>query len=111
MPLQNSLHSPQALIFDLMGTCCDWHSSLLPALSSSPEIPSLDLSVLAADWRAGFFDEIHSRFDGGLPTEDIDITHRRVLDRILEQRGIDEQWSDAVRQKLVHQWHKQRRKL
>ncbi len=100
------LPPPEALIFDLMGTVCDWHSALLPALSSSPAIPNLDLEKLAAEWRAGFFAATHTRFQSGLPAEDIDITHRHVLDRLLDQVGIDGTlWNAEVREKLVKQWH------
>ena len=102
---------PKALIFDLMGTCCDWYSSLLPALASSPDLPllpSLELSQMALGWRAGFFDEIRARFQAGEPAEDIDVTHRRVLDQLLHQKGIDlSMWDEEVRRKLVDQWHKQ----
>ncbi|KAH7379801.1 haloacid dehalogenase [Cadophora sp. MPI-SDFR-AT-0126] len=78
----------KAVIFDLMGTCCDWHSSIVPALQSSPPtplLPSSSLPNLATDWRAVFFQEIHLRFEAGLPAEDIDATHRRVLNRLLEE--------------------------
>jgi hypothetical protein len=89
----------------------DWYSSLLPALASSPDLhllPSLELSQLALGWRAGFFNEIHSRFQAGKDAEDIDVTHRRVLDRLLHEKGIDlKTWNEEVRQKLVDQWHKQ----
>ena len=73
---------PKALIFDLMGTCCDWYSSILPILGSAPPLPSLPLKALeqlAKDWRAGFFEEIEARFQAEAPAEDIDVTHRRVL--------------------------------
>ncbi|KUJ23709.1 haloacid dehalogenase [Mollisia scopiformis] len=99
----------KALVFDLMGTCCDWHSSLLPSLQASPtleQLPSSELSKFANDWRAGFFAEIHARFQARDPTEDIDITHRRLLDRLLSARGVDLKiWDEDVRQKLVDQWH------
>jgi len=63
---------------------------------------------LAIDWREGFFEEIHHRFQTGEPAEDIDVTHRRVLDRLLQERGVDSQtWDDEVRDKLVQQWHNQ----
>jgi hypothetical protein len=102
---------PKALIFDLIGTCCDWYSSLLPALASSPDrqlLSSLELSQLALSWRAGFFNEIHARFQAGKAAEDIDVTHRRVLDRLLHEKGIDlSKWNEEVRRKLVDQWHEQ----
>jgi hypothetical protein len=102
---------PKALIFDLMGTCCDWYSSIVPALLSSPNLPILppaELFQLAKDWRAGFFDEIHKRFQAKEPAEDIDVIHRRVLDRLLDAKGVKfTLWDDTVRQRLVYQWHLQ----
>jgi 2-haloalkanoic acid dehalogenase type II len=103
----------KAIFFDLMGTCCDWLSSLLPVLRSLPPHPSLhpaetDLRQLAIAWREGFFDEIHARFRDREPTEDIDVTHRRVLDRLLQRRGIGiDVWDETVRNQLVHLWHMQ----
>lgn len=97
-----------------MGTCCDWLSSLLPLLRLCPPHPALTptepkLQQLAIAWREGFFQEIHSRFDRGEPAENIDITHRRVLDRLLEEKGINlDTWDESIREKLVHQWHVQK---
>jgi FMN phosphatase YigB (HAD superfamily) len=102
---------PKALVFDLMGTCLDWHSSILPALQSSPQLPHLpsaSLSQLALDWRSGFFSEIHERFQAGEPAEDIDVTHRRILDHLLEERVVhQEMWDEDVRRRLVDSWHQQ----
>ncbi|KAF2246412.1 HAD-like protein [Trematosphaeria pertusa] len=104
----------KAIFFDLVGTCCDWLSSLLPALQLCPPHPSLHpantkLRELAIAWRQGFFEEIHARFNRGAPAEDIDVTHRRVLDRLLKERGIGlDFWDAAVRDQLVHQWHLQK---
>lgn len=96
-----------------MGTCLDWHSSIVPALSSAlssnplpHDLLTLDLPQLAADWRAGFFTEIHRHFEAGAQSEDIDVTHRRVLDRLLDERRVDlSVWDDGVRRKLVDGWH------
>lgn len=113
MSLTNAINfsRTQALIFDLMGTCCDWHSSLMPVLSECPKLPSpqtIDLSQLAANWRAGFFKEIHARYEAARKPEDIDVTHRRVLDRLLSEHGISiDTWDEGVRKKLVNAWHHQ----
>lgn len=82
------LGQPKAIVFDLMVTCLDWHSSVTPILGQSltEVVPSrgqnvassLEESYLALEWRQGFFDEIHRRFEATEPTEDIDVTHRRV---------------------------------
>ncbi|KZV87131.1 HAD-like protein [Exidia glandulosa HHB12029] len=97
----------RSLIFDLMGTCADWNTSILRALERSPRT-ELSHQELAAAWRAGFFAEIHARFEAGLAAEDIDVTHRRVLDRLLGERGISiAEWDDAERHRLVRAWHEQ----
>jgi hypothetical protein len=97
-----------------MGTLTDWHSSILPILETSPAHPALppsSLPQLAASWRAGFFEEIQARFDTGLPDEDIDVTHRRVLDRLLEGMGVgfgeegEMGWNDEIRRRAVGGWH------
>lgn len=103
---------PKAIVFDLMGTCVDWYSSILPALQSAPSIatlPSEALPQLAADWRAGFFEETRMRREASQPVEDIDVTHRRVLNWLLLARGVTPaQWDDGVRNKLVGAWHELR---
>jgi len=94
-----------------MGTCTDWYSSILPALHSAPSIPALppdSLKHLAADWREGFFKEAKMRYEAKQPVEDIDVTHRRVLNWLLLARGVTPaMWDDGVRNRLVQAWHVQ----
>jgi FMN phosphatase YigB (HAD superfamily) len=99
----SSLSSVRALVFDLMGTCVDWHASLAPLLP-----PGTPASLLA-DWRQGFFAETHALFAAGAPPEDIDATHRRVLDRLLDQHGwgVEQGWTEPKRRELVRAWHVQ----
>lgn len=109
---------PKAILFDLMGTCLDWHSSILPTLitcsdeqlggfsSIHTKLNQTILSELAIDWREGFFAEIHRLFAENLPPEDIDVTHRRVLDRLLEERQL--KWTEEQRQRCVEAWHNQK---
>ncbi|KII85904.1 hypothetical protein PLICRDRAFT_44328 [Plicaturopsis crispa FD-325 SS-3] len=108
-PSQSCLSDVQALIFDLMGTCTDWHTSILTTMRRHPPLPpSVDLSTLASDWRAGFFSAIFASFDAGEASPDIDIVHARVLDTILRERNIGlDVWDSAVRQDLVRAWHTQ----
>ncbi|KAJ7757029.1 haloacid dehalogenase [Mycena metata] len=96
-----------AVVFDLMGTCTDWKSSIVASLKQQPAT-NVDLPSLAAAWRSVFFQEIHRRFEQGGPTEDIDITHRRVLDALLDEAGITfATWGEDVRENLVKSWHNQ----
>lgn len=110
---------PKALLFDLMGTCLDWHTSIQPSLSSAllitaqahgHEVPYHDdVSNIALQWRQGFFDEIHARFQAGKPQEDIDETHRRVLKRLLttEKRTRFSDITDEHIDECVQAWHRQ----
>ena len=119
MAPSNSEQQYKALIFDLMGTCLDWHSSIATVLdqqmiklaqreqSNPPAVE--DHSRLTLEWRQGFFDEIHARFNAGKDPEDIDETHRRVLQRLLDQV----EWtryarmSDEDREVCIRAWHSQ----
>jgi hypothetical protein len=66
------------------------------------------LSDFLLSWRSGFFDEIHARFQAGEEQEDNDVTHRRVLDRLLEEREIGtDHWGEQERDALVKGWHSQ----
>lgn len=109
-PQKSSLSTApiKALIFDLMGTCLDWYSTVSPILkdtvSSSNGVGSSSPNALS--WRHRFFSEIHSRFEAGLPQEDIDETHRRTLLALLHSGG----WTmepDKV-ETCVRAWHSQK---
>jgi hypothetical protein len=106
----SAFSSARAIVFDLMGTCTDWKTPLLACLERQPLVPGLDLAWLATAWRAGFFKEIHRRFELGEtgPAETIDVTHRKILDVLLEDAGVDSAvWGDETRQMLVQSWHSQ----
>ena len=116
MTLPSSFSQVEALLFDLMGTCANWHTSIIAAMKGHPFPPQLaesDLSALASEWRAGFFRSIMSSFNAGEESPDIDFVHARVLDELLEARGIptDFVWDTKRRADLVQAWHNQTRKL
>jgi 2-haloalkanoic acid dehalogenase type II len=81
----------KAIFFDFMGTCLDWHSSVVDALPTS--IPRSVGSDLAIRWREAFFTDIHARAEVGLGPENIDTTHRRLLLRLLGEKPWS-QWQD-----------------
>ncbi|PYH89459.1 HAD-like protein, partial [Aspergillus ellipticus CBS 707.79] len=95
-----------------MGTCTNWKPSISAALHTTPSLNArltpAQCDQLAADWRAGFFAEIHERFRAGAGTESIDVTHRRVLDRLLAEWGVGNVVSEGERGALVGVWHLQR---
>ncbi|KAI1266817.1 hypothetical protein F5Y18DRAFT_380508 [Xylariaceae sp. FL1019] len=73
----------RAVFFDFMGTCLDWHTAVVKAMPAV--IPEGVRSRMALDWRQEFFSELHSRSEQGLDPEDIDVTHRRTLLRVLRR--------------------------
>lgn len=102
-PLSNA--PVKALIFDLMGTCLDWHTAVSPVLKDALATQDGNPTFNALSWRHAFFDEIHVRFKAGLPQEDIDDTHRRTLLALLRctGRAMDDDKVEAC----VKSWHSQ----
>lgn len=71
----------KAVFFDFMGTCLDWHSSVLGAFPSS--IPATEASSLALQWRQKYFDLNRTRVQNGQPVESFDKTLVDALDFVL----------------------------
>lgn len=96
----------KAIIFDLMGTCVDWHTAMKSTLDNAIAASNVDpFTALPLHWRRAFFDEIHARFENGLPQEDIDETHRRTLLALLERNGRTMTTEDL--ETCVKAWHRQ----
>jgi 2-haloalkanoic acid dehalogenase type II len=97
----------KAVLFDFMGTCLDWHSSIVAALPST--LPKDVSSNFALEWRQEYFGANAARQDAGKPPEDIDITHRRVLDEALDKHlDIKPLFTEEVKQNAVKAWHGQK---
>lgn len=109
----------KTIIFDLMGTLLDWHTSISRVLQDRfPRFPipedsdanvAADSSAIALEWRKAFFSEIHRQYESGSAPEDIDQTHRRTLRMVLDRpewahrrylAGNDEE-------AIVQAWHDQ----
>jgi FMN phosphatase YigB (HAD superfamily) len=96
----------KALVFDLMGTCLDWYSSVNPVLKDALLSSGGEEQGTTLFWRQSFFREIHKRFEASLPQEDIDETHRRTLLAILQAKGLTVE-ADKV-EACVRAWHSQK---
>lgn len=98
----------KAVFFDYMGTCLNWHASIIESLPSS--IPEADASKLALDWRHRYFAANEARLKQNLPVQDIDETLTDVLDTILEDTYLKykSHFQDAeVRKRVIAAWHSQ----
>jgi len=96
----------KTLIFDLMGTCLDWHSTVSRALKEAFSLPEGERPPLTAtSWQSKCFPGTFDRYEDGLPQEDIDETRRRTLRALLHAKGLsmDDEKVDAC----VQAWHSQ----
>lgn len=97
----------KAVFFDFMGTCLDWHSSVVQTLPSS--FPPTFSSQFALEWRRKYFAENASRVSQSLEPEDIDITLSRTLEVLLDEFPDQKSlFDDSLKKKLVAAWHSQR---
>ncbi|KAJ5177098.1 haloacid dehalogenase [Penicillium canariense] len=96
----------KAVFFDFMGTCLDWHSSVVRSLP--PSIPGVDASQFALEWRKQYFIANNQRYIEGLEPEDIDLTLARVLEAVLDQfPDVKSHIDTQAKKRLVEAWHSQ----
>lgn len=97
----------KAVLFDFMGTCLDWHTSITSALPAA--VPGPARSQFALAWRQAYFDHNAARLAAGLGPQDIDASHRASLDALLARP----EWAalrpalDADAARMVAAWHAQ----
>ena len=97
----------KAVLFDFMGTCLDWHSSIVSALPSP--IPQHVKSQFALDWRQMYFDANTARIKNSQPTENIDITHQTTLLQMLDKHpDIAPLFTPEVQARAIAAWHHQK---
>lgn len=96
----------RALLFDVFGTLVDWRTSVAreaaAVLSAHGHV--LDWPDFADDWRARYQPAMEAVRSGREPYTDLDTLHRRNLDALLADRGID--LDEAGRRHLNRAWHR-----
>ncbi|GAB1195580.1 hypothetical protein APSETT444_004841 [Aspergillus pseudonomiae] len=97
----------KAVFFDFMGTCLDWHTSVVQSLP--PSIPRDEGSKLALEWRRQYFIENQQRFQRNLLPEDIDITLARVFEAVLNKSYSEytSHFDIETKAQLIKAWHAQ----
>ncbi|KAL0576427.1 hypothetical protein V5O48_005563 [Marasmius crinis-equi] len=97
----------KAVLFDFMGTCLYWHTTIVQVLPK--ELTEDQKSHFALNWRQTYFDTNAARIRNNQPPEDIDETHRRTLDVMLDQHpDFKPFFTDAIRQEAIAAWHRQK---
>ena len=99
--------TPQVLLFDVFGTVVDWRGSVIEELESFAATQRLDAdwATFTDEWRAGFRELQASIARGDTPWLTMDQIHRKVLDRLLAARAMNEV-ADAALEDLNRAWHR-----
>lgn len=99
---------PQALIFDVFGTCVDWRSGVADAVRSFFEqrAETVDALAFADAWRAEYQPAMQRIRAGDRGYVDLDVLHRENLDRVLTAIGPAGRLDAQERDMLTHAWEK-----
>jgi 2-haloacid dehalogenase len=97
----------KALLFDVFGTLVDWRTSVAREARAILAPLGIDTDWLAfADaWRDQYQPSMEEVRAGRLPFSKLDVLHRRNLDIVLRDRGL-ERVPEAVRANLNLAWHR-----
>ncbi|KAJ5593809.1 haloacid dehalogenase [Penicillium hispanicum] len=96
----------KAVFFDFMGTCLDWHASVVQ--SSPSVIPQSKRSNFALEWRRQYFHEIDARFRQDLEPEDIDITLAHSFEIVLSRfPDLQPHLDLGSKKRMIEAWHSQ----
>ena len=97
----------KALLFDVFGTLVDWRTSIareVEALAAQHGV-AIDALAFADAWRAQYQPSMEAIRSGRQPFDTLDVLHRRNLDAILPDFGLDD-LDDATRAQLNLAWHR-----
>ena len=97
----------RALVFDVFGTLVDWRTGIAREAhrALAPFDPSLDGAAFADAWRAQYQPTMEKVRSGQIAFSKLDLLHRRNLDRVLKDFGLDDV-PEATRTELNLAWHR-----
>jgi 2-haloacid dehalogenase len=98
--------SVKALFFDVFGTLVDWRSGVAGAAQGllEPRGIVLDWTAFADAWRDQYQPAMEAVRSGNLAYTKLDVLHRRTLQKILPQFGL-EHLNDVELDRLTLAWH------
>jgi 2-haloacid dehalogenase len=96
----------KALFFDVFGTLVDWRSGVAAATESvlRPLGIVLDWIAFADAWRDQYQPAMEAVRSGGIAYTKLDVLHRRTLQKILPQFGLED-LGDIELDRLTLAWH------
>jgi len=97
----------KALLFDVFGTLVDWRSSIAREARAilQPLGAQADWSAFADAWRDQYQPAMQAVRSGEIPFSRLDVLHRRNLDVVLREFGLD-RIDEATRVQLNLAWHR-----
>ncbi len=101
------MHKIQAVVFDVFGTLVDWRTSIAREAQAhlSPLGIQIDWTHFADAWRDQYQPAMEEVRTGRLPFSKLDKLHRRNLDVVLADFGLNHV-DEATRRKLNLAWHR-----
>jgi 2-haloacid dehalogenase len=101
------MHPIKSLLFDVFGTLVDWRSSIAREAREilAPQGISIDWNLFADAWRDQYQPAMDEVRCGRLPFSRLDVLHRRNLDIVLTQFGL-ERVDELARVRLNLGWHR-----
>ncbi|HMX17267.1 MAG TPA: haloacid dehalogenase type II [Rhodocyclaceae bacterium] len=96
-----------AVVFDVFGTLVDWRSGIAREVRGhlAPLGIDIDWQAFADAWRAQYQPAMEEVRSGRLPYSKLDRLHRRNLDVVLKNLGLD-RVDETVRANLNLAWHR-----
>lgn len=90
-PAADVARSTKAMVFDVFGTVVDWRGSIIAEGTSWGKARGLDINWahFADRWRGGYGPAMERVRKGELPWTKIDALHRRLLDELLKEFGLN----------------------
>ncbi len=97
----------KALLFDVFGTLVDWRTAIAREAQQvlSPGSAGTDWTDFADAWRDQYQPAMEEVRSGRVPFSKLDVLHRRNLDVVLRELGLD-QTGEAARAELNLAWHR-----
>jgi len=101
------MHAVKALVFDVFGTLVDWRTSIAREARAVLEPLGIqaEWQAFADAWRDQYQPAMEEVRSGRLPFSKLDVLHRRNLDVVLGQFGL-QRVDEATRVHLNLAWHR-----
>jgi 2-haloacid dehalogenase len=98
----------QVIACDIFGTTVDWRTGVADQVARIAQTRDVDLDAgaFADHWRDLYLPSMRRVNNGDQPWVNLDILHRRSLEEVLHEYGLDGRFDDTDRAAMVAAWHR-----